>query len=278
MLFKRQSLRKDRRAISPAISTVMITGVIVALLMTTIVFANNFLDARIAENEYSSSKQFMLTTGLQVDDVAWTIGRTQTIRYSSKYGYVAFEPSALSYSFEVSHDGGSTWDLVLTNTTGVILYNMPISMLTYGNNYFERIFPSSDSFLQQNTSAPVTTVFALEKLPMDDGSYIRVVVAPSIRMLTVGETSYVKFFLPALNAGSNLYRSQSITLAGNDVAQIVRREVDKVRINVTFPSASQGYDSTFFKFEHASEIVDVPHDAVVQFYVGTVIVSLGLHT
>jgi len=278
MLFKRQSLRKDRRAISPAISTVMITGVIVALLMTTIVFANNFLDARIAENEYSSSKQFMLTTGLQVDDVAWTIGRTQTIRYSSKYGYVAFEPSALSYSFEVSHDGGSTWDLVLTNTTGVILYNMPISMLTYGNNYFERIFPSSDSFLQQNTSAPVTTVFALEKLPMDDGSYIRVVVAPSIRMLTVGETSYVKFFLPALNAGSNLYRSQSITLAGNDVAQIVRREVDKVRINVTFPSASQGYDSTFFNFEHASEIVDVPHDSVVQFYVGTVIVSLGLHT
>ncbi len=279
MRFKRQSLRKDKRAISPAISTVMITGVLVALVMTTVVFANNFLDARLAENEFSSSKQFMLTTGLQVDDVAWTIGRTQTIRYSSRYGNVAFEPSALSYSFEVSYDG-STWDLVFTNTTGIILYNMPTSMLTYGNNYFERIFPSSDSFLQKSTSAPVTKVFALEKLPMADGSYIRVVVAPSTRTLnlTVGGTTYVKFFLPSLNSGSNLYLSQSITIAGNNVAKIVRSGVDKVRVNVTFPSASQGYDSTFFKFEQVSEIVDVPDDSVVEFYVGTVIVSLGLHT
>jgi hypothetical protein len=253
----------------------------VSLLLVTIVFANNFLDTRIAENDFSSSKQFMLTTGLQVDDVAWTIGRTQTVRYSSRYGNVKFEPSALSYSFEISHDDGSTWDLVLTNTTGIILYNMPTSIITYGNNYFERIFPPSDSFLQDGAAAPVTTAFAVEKLPMTDGSYTRVVVAPSIRMLslTVGEANYyVKFFLPSLDAGSNLYLSQSITLAGNDVAKIVKSEVDKVRINVTFPSASQGYDSTFFNFEHTSEIVDVSANSVVELYVGAVSVSLGLHT
>jgi hypothetical protein len=42
--------------------------------MVTTVFANNFLNVQLAENEYSASKQFMLTTGLQVDDVAWTMG------------------------------------------------------------------------------------------------------------------------------------------------------------------------------------------------------------
>jgi hypothetical protein len=250
----------------------------------TIVFANNFLDARIAENEFSSSKQFMLTTGLQVDDIAWTIGRTQTIRYSSRYGNVNFEPSVLSYSFEVSYDAGLTWQLVLTNTTGIILYNMPASMITYGNDYFERIFPSSsDSFLQKNASSPVTHVFVVEKLPMAGGSYTRVVVVPSIRMLnlTVGagafQKNYAKFFLPSLNGGSNLHLSQSITLTGNDVIKTLKRAVDSVRINVTFPSASQGYDSTFFNFENLSEIVDVPDDSVVEFYVGKVLVSLGLH-
>jgi hypothetical protein len=279
MRFKPQSLRKDTRAVSPAISTVMITGVLVALVMTTVVFANNFLDARIAENEYSSSKQFMLTTGLQVDDVAWTMGRAQTIRYSSRYGYVTLEPSVLSYSFEVSHDG-STWDLVLTNTTGIILYNMPTSIITYGNNYFERIFPSNSSFLLGGSAAPVTHVFAVEKLPMADGSYTRVVVAPSIRNLTstVGETSYVKFFLPSLSTESNLYRSQSITLTGSGVSKLTKSAVDKVRVNVTFPSAAQGYDSTFFNFERTSEIVDFADNSVVEFYVGKVIVSLGLHT
>jgi hypothetical protein len=123
-------------------------------------------------------------------------------------------------------------------------------------------------------------VFAVEKLPMADGSYTRVVVAPSIRSLasTIGETSYVKFFLPSLNEGTNKFLSQSITLTGNDVSKAVERDVDSVRINVTFPYAFQGYDSTFFNFEHTSEIVDVPVDSVVEFYVGRVIVSLGLHT
>jgi hypothetical protein len=252
--------------------------------MVVIVFANNFLDTRIAENEFSSNKQFMLTTGLQVDDVAWTIGRTQTVSYSSRYGYVKFEPSALSYSFEVSHDHGSTWHLVLTNTTGIILYNMPTSIITYGNNYFERIFPSSNgSVLQNGPSAPVAHVFVVEKLPMADGSYTRIVVAPSIRLLssTVGETSYFKFFLPSLNEGSNPHLSQSITLTGNDVIKTVNSLVDSVRINVTFPYASQGYNSTFFNFESTSQVVNVTDgsaDSVVEFYVGKVFVSLGLHT
>jgi hypothetical protein len=253
--------------------------------MVTIVFANNFLDARIAENEYSSNKQFMLTTGLQVDDVAWTIGRTQTVRYSSRYGNVKFEPSVLNYTFEV-YDG--SWRNVLNTTTGIILYNMPTSMITYGNNYLERIFPSSDSFLQNGTSAPVTTVFAVEKLPMDDGSYTRVVVAPLIRMLssTVGETSYVKFFLPFLNNGTNKYLSQSITLTGTDVNKVTIRNVTQVRITVAFPSTaeSRGFAQDFFNFEkqvitlNSASSPILPANSVVELYVGTVSVSLGLHT
>jgi len=276
MRFRHRSLRKDTRAITPAISTVVITGTVVALLLVTIVFANNFLDARIAENEYSSGKQFMLTTGLQVDDVAWTIGRTQTVRYSSRYGHVKFESSVLNYTFEVTPSSGPS----VNYTTGVILFNMPTSIITYGNNYFERIFPSNDSFLLSGSSVPVSHVFAVEKLPMVDGSYTRIVVAPSLRMLNsiVGETTYVKFFLPSLNEGSNLHLSQSITLTGDDIDKVTINNVMQVRITVAFPSASQGYDSTFFNFESLSEIVDVPEGSVVELYVGKVIVSLGLHT
>ncbi|MCJ7761979.1 hypothetical protein MUP38_00820, partial [Candidatus Bathyarchaeota archaeon] len=174
--------------------------------MVTIVFANNFLNASIAENEFGSSKQFMLTTGLQVDDVAWTIGRTQTVRYAGKYGQVTFEPSVLRYSFEVDCGSGFQPVPLSYNTTGIILYNMPTSMITYGNDYFERIFPSfSDSFLQNGSAASVARVFVREQLlPVFDGSYTRVVVVPSIRMLnvTVGtgaSQNYTKFFLPSLN-------------------------------------------------------------------------------
>jgi hypothetical protein len=203
-------------------------------------------------------------------------GRTQTIRYSSRYGNVRFELSTLNYTFEVTTLSGQsdyTW------TTGIVLYNMPTSEITYGNNYFERIYPSNSSFLLDGSAAPVTHVFAVEKLPMPDGSYTRIVVAPSIRMLssTVGGTPYVKFYLPTLSNGSHLYRSQSITLAGNDVTKVTKSNVTQVKMSVTFPCASNGFTQDFFNFTTPSTL-DFSANSVVEFYIGEVTVSLGLHT
>jgi hypothetical protein len=168
---------------------------------------------------------------------------------------------------------------------------MPTSIITYGNNYFERICPSSNgSLLQNGPSAPVAHVFVVEKLPMADGSYTRIVVAPSIRMLnlTVGagasQKNYIKFFLPSLNEGTNKYLSQSITLTGNDVSKVTINNVTQVRITVAFPSASQGFTQDFFNFEKQVITLDstsspsLPSQSVVELYVGKVIVSLGLHT
>jgi hypothetical protein len=276
-----QSLRKDKRAVAPAVSTVIVTAAVVVMILVAMGFANTFLDARMAENEFSTNKQFMLTTGLQIDDIAWTIGRTQTVRYSSKYGNMKFLSPAVNYTFEV-YDG-SNWETLLSNTTGMILFNIPVSTYSISNNYFERIMPSSNgSFLQQGSSAPVSQVFCIEKLPMKEGNYTRIVVVPSIRMLNSTiegpqgtPTNYYKFYLPALMQGNHLYRSQSITMTGNDITKIVQSGIDKVRITVTFPNDDSGFDSDFFNFDHISETVDLLDDSVVEFYVGKVIVTLG---
>jgi hypothetical protein len=276
------SLGKDKRAVSPAISTVILTSAIVVLLLVTIVFANNFLSARMAENEFSAMEQFMQTVGLQIDDVAWTIGRTQTIRYASMYGQVDFQSAILKYSVYVKK--GSNWVLLLTNETGIILFNMPIDRYSMGNDYFKRVFPSSDnSFLQIGTSAPITHVFVVEKLPMIDGSYIRIVVATSIRMLNstikIGSEmrDYFKFYLPYLVPETHPRHSQSITITGKSVSRVTASEVDAVRINVTFPCEGLGFDDAFFNFKSTVETCDVPDGSVVEFYIGEVRVSLGLY-
>ena len=274
-----RGFRKDRKALSPAISSVILTSAVVVLLLVTIVFANNFLDARMAENEFSATKQFMQTVGLQMDDVAWTIGRTQTTRYASRFGVVNFESLALNYTVYVNDT------VVLGNySTGVLLFNMPIDEYSMGNNYIERIIPSSDrSFLQVGTTAPVSHVFIIEKVPMNDGNYIRVVVAPSIRMLnstiTNGGvvTNYFKFYLPVLRAGVNPRHSQSVSLAGSSVLVDTKSSVTKVKIHVDFQKASLGFDSQFFNFDSVDEEVDVPTGSIVQFYTGEVTVSLGLY-
>ncbi|MGQ9550922.1 MAG: hypothetical protein ACUVUE_00710 [Candidatus Bathycorpusculaceae bacterium] len=278
---RRTRLKVNRRALSPAISTVILTSAVVVLLLVTITFANNFLTSRMAENEFSAVEQFMQTVGLQLDDVAWTIGRTQTIRYASKYGLVNFESVALTYSLEVN--GSAGWQPVLNSTTGIILFNMPVDKYTVGNNYFKRIFPSSTgSFLQQGPSAPVSHVFVIEKLPMRDGNYTRIVVAPSLRMLNstitgTEQKNYFKLYLPCLVRGSQPRASQSITVVGTDVARVVRSGVNAVRVSVTFPNEVLGYDSQFFNFENTVETFNVPNNSIVELYVGEVKVSLGLH-
>ncbi len=274
-MFRR--LRRDERAVSPAISTAIITGAVVVMVLVAMVYANGFLNTRLAENEFATNKQFMLTASLQIDDIAWTIGRTQTIRYSSRFGNVNFESNTLSYEIEVF--SGGSWHSVFTRETGIVLYNMPTSFYTLGNDYFERVFPSNGSFLQQGPSAPVSHVNVVEKLPMEGGSFTRVVVVPTIRVMnsTIDTLNYVKFYLPLLVDGESPRLSQSLTFMGKEVTRNVQNAVTQVRITVTYPSESQGYDSQFFNFESQTEVFSLASSSVIEFYIGEVAVSLGLH-
>jgi len=281
--YKLRSLRKNKKAMSVAVSSVILTAAVVTLVLVAVTYANNFLDVRMAENEFSANRQFMLTTGLQIDDNAWTIGRTQTVRYSSRYGSIGYQSAAVSYTFETLE--GGVWAPQLTNVTGMVMFKMPVDKYSVGNNYFDRILPSSNgSFLQQGSTAPVSHVFCIEKLPMSDGSYTRVVVVPSIRMLNAtiagpggSSTRYYKFYLPILVlASSNPHLSQSITMTGNDIQKLTLSGVDGVRISVTFPNEPSGFDTGFFNFESTTiEVPNIVADSVVEFYTGQVVVTLG---
>ena len=261
------------------------------MILVAVSYSNNFLTSRMASNEFSANKQFMLTTGLQIDDIAWTVGRTQTIRYSSQYGNMAFQVLALNYTFEVNN--GTGWSLLFAKETGMIMFDMPVSMYTMGNNYFERLSSTDSAFLHNGSSAPVIAVNCIEKLPMADGNSTRIIAVPTIRMLTSsitglsGSTNYYKFYLPSLVRGyaTHTTLSQSITLSGTDVAKQISSPVNQVRINVTFPNgapiSTEGFDSDFFKFDHqvdsyhSSQVITLQSNSVVEFYVGKIIVSLG---
>jgi hypothetical protein len=282
-----QSLRKDEKATSPAISTVILTAAGIVMILVAMSYANNILSLKLAQNEFSTNKQFMQTTGQQIDDIAWTVGRTQTVSYSSRYGTVGFQAVALNYTFRVHYTGTNTWEnLTLSGQTGIILYNMPVASYSVGSNYFERL-PSNanSSFLLSDSSSPISQVIGEEKLTMKDGSYTRIALIPTMRILTstVTSTSYFKFYLPDLENGTNLYRSQSVTLTGDGISKATRSGIDQVTISVSFPNAtaSLGFDSSFFNFKsntitlNSTSTPKLPSNSVVEFYVGKVIVAIG---
>jgi hypothetical protein len=289
-LYRKKNWRRDGRAISPAISSVIITSSIIVMVLVAMVYAQSYLGTQMAQNEFNTNKQFMLTTGLQIDDIAWTIGRTQTVRYSCRYSQVQFEPQTITYSIDVIYRNGTVETVNDSLKTGIISYNMPTSTFTLGNNYFEPVYPPRISFLQEGPSAPVSQVYVMEKLPMRSGNDTRVVIAPSIRMInsTIGDQTYVKYFLPLLVGGVNPGLSQSITLFGTSVMHYIRSDVAQVSFTVSFPKAAEGFDDKFFplgtniQFGHYQQTVPLPPttlppNSVVEFFVGEVTVSLGAY-
>lgn len=285
----RKTFRKriDKRALSPVISTVIMTGAIVTLLGVTLIFANGLLWSRVAEGDFKSATQFMHTMGLQIDDVAWTMGRTETLQYSSKNGEVKLESSILDYTVNVETGGSGTYEF--SNETGVLLFNVPTSSYSVANGYWNLIAPSQDDTLTlKGTSAPVARVFAVEKMPMEDGSYIRVVVAPAIRTLfssintSTSSTYYVKLYLPVLKLGETPRRSQSVTLTGKSFEANTLNDVTSINVTVSFPRGSppENFDDFFFNFPSLTEVINIPSgydDVVIEFYVSEVTVDLGIN-
>jgi hypothetical protein len=282
--FRKKSSGKT--AMSPVISTIVMTGAIVAILGVTLVFANNLLWSRVAEGDFNSSKQLMQTVGLQIDDVAWTVGRTETIRYASQYGGVEFKPSVLTYNVTVVTSAGKSEFL---NTTGAIMFNLPTSRHSISNGYWENIFPSqNESLTLKGTSAPVVRVFAVERMPMSDGSYIRVVVAPAIRVLNSSistlnsSTCYIKMYLPVLTAGEAPRLSQSITLTGKSFAASTVNDVVSISVSVGFPrgASPENFDSDFFNFPYDVEEISPPSgydNVVLELYLSEVSVGFGIN-
>jgi hypothetical protein len=214
------------------------------------------------------------------------VGRTETIRYASQYGEAFLEPAVLNYVVSVETNEGTH---EFSNETAVLLFKLPTSKYTVANNYWERIFPSEDeSLVLLGTSAPVARVFAVEKLPMYDGDYIRVVVAPAIRVLFSSinastNTYYVKMYLPVLKAGEAPRLSQSITLTGRSVEARTLDNVTSIDVSVSFPRADspENFDSAFFNFPSESEEISVPssgYDNIVfELYLSEVSVEFGIN-
>lgn len=283
LAFERQKLFHGRaapkgrrnRAISPAISTVIVTGAVVLLVTVALAFASNLLSYRMAASEFDSSKQFMKTIGLQIDDVAWVVGLTETVRYSSRHGNVQLE-SALNYTIYV--DTATEENQVFySNVSSIVCLNMPTAHYSVANDYFELIYPSDNEFLMEGSSAPVSRVSVIQKTPMADGSFVRIVDVPIIRMVqsTIADTTYVRLYLPILREGATPRKSQSVSLTGHSIVTKIEDGVTGVRVALDFPQLS--FDNFFFKFPDTEKSVAFAESVVLELYVGTVDVSLGVH-
>ena len=140
------SLRNNQRGVSPAISTIILTAAVIAMILVVMSLRRIYLNSGMAQNEFNANKQFMQTTGQQMDDIAWTTGAPRRLPTQPSWLLKLYTPSALNYTLQLIQLQGK---LILHCSNGILLYNMPVSSYSIGNNYFERV----PIFCQQFLSA-----------------------------------------------------------------------------------------------------------------------------
>ncbi len=282
---KNAGLRRNRRAVSPAISSVIITAAVVILVLVTMNFAVTLRDSKIAQNEFSSVMQFMQAAAVQIDDIAWVPLRTQTFRYSRSYGSMSFIPN-MELIFQIYFRNASGEYLLGSYNSGVLAYNMHISRYNMYDGYFELIYPTdsslSDCFIFSGANAPVARVYAVEKL--STGPFVRLVLNPCIRIVEAnisGKKQY-RLYLPILYESSIRGNNPTVTFTSKLISSDAKNAT-KIRILVKTPSTFSTYDASFFVKSPqgpntiVNKEIDLGGFATVVFYIGVVEVSVGVN-
>jgi hypothetical protein len=280
---KNAGLRRNRRAVSPAISSVILTAAVVVLVLVAMSFAIDLRDSKIAENEFASVRQFMQTAAIQIDDIAWVPWRTQTFRYSRSYGSMSFIPNILNFTIYYRNASGEY--RLGSYASGVLAFNMPISKYNVYDGYFELIYPTNSSmancFIFRGATAPVTRVYAIEKL--STGSFVRVILNPCVRIVeaNVSGNKQHRLYLPILYESGSRGNNPTVTFTSTQVFSKNVKDATKIRVVVT--ALSQVYGASFFVKSPlgADKIIDeeiyLGGSSTVVFYFSRVEVALGVN-
>jgi len=264
---------KIRRGDAPIISTILLMAVTLLTVSLALNWVNATLTRKNGEADFESAMIFMKTVGLQVDDVAWTQGRVDTVRFSSEFGLLQYVPDALRYDITYS-DSANVVVGTSTFTSSIFMFNMPTIKYYLSEGYYELLLPSTEpALVDSGVSAPVMKVFARQLYQAGNSDFIRVAAVPMIRMrehtVTVGSStkSFVSLYLPKLDGKATASKSM-IVLSGKEIKPETFLNVKKITVTVT--CLNPNYSSNFFHFQSASQEITLTNPSTVQTFEGVV--------
>jgi hypothetical protein len=141
-------LLRSRKAVSPAISTVIITGTIVVLVLVAYTYVFQALERQSGNSEFEIAKKGILAFDDAVENVAWKPLSSRSTRFVANYGAVELVPNALNFNV-TAYAGGNSCSF--SNLTGVVKYFTGTEYVTYGNNFKEYILGNESTVVSGST-------------------------------------------------------------------------------------------------------------------------------
>ncbi len=142
-------ISKNKRAASPAISTVIITAVTVVLVLITGTYANQVLERQRGSAELETVKKSILSFDDAIRDVAWDRDSSRSVRFTVNYGDLRLLPDALTLAVSVQGYQNASY----SSTTGYVRYSISTSYVTMGEGTVIYLLGSSDTVSTESTGS-----------------------------------------------------------------------------------------------------------------------------
>ncbi len=244
MCSKRQNLRKNTKAASPAVSAIVITAATVVLVLISSIYALQVLTRQEAGAEFETTQNSILVLDDSVRDIAWDRGGSRSVRFAVKYGNMLLINESKGFEISVSgfNDTSRSYELY-EFSTAVVKYQMPYGYGTSGTgssyilgNEFNIVSRLPDSLGQ-------ALVEYKPDLASVSLSYrVRVTEEGSINLANSSTTvHYVDIFVVRLTCNSSEIEAGDFDLVCKNVGlETISSDVYTVPniVNATYPSIS----------------------------------------
>jgi hypothetical protein len=207
----RPRVLKDKRAASPAVSMVIITAATVVMVMVASGFALSALTHQTAAAEFDTVQDSILAFDDAVRDVAWDLGGSRSVRFTTQYGNMRLIASDKTFTIS----GPVNYEF----TTSVVKYQMPYGYLSLGNGYSEYILGNSSTVVSSLTDSFAQVTVNQERDIASIALNYRVRVTTEGPATTVGTTSinYVDIMVIRLSCTSVAIGSGDFDLTAKNV-------------------------------------------------------------
>jgi cbb3-type cytochrome oxidase subunit 3 len=145
-------LLRHNKAVSYAISAVIITAVTVTLVMVVSMYAYQVLEQQRGAAEFDVAKKSILAFDDALQDAAWKLNASRAVRFKVQYGSLQLIPSGMNLSVTATI-GDTTVPLLNPTLTGLIRYSTSTRYITFAENYNETILGGKELIVNSSTES-----------------------------------------------------------------------------------------------------------------------------
>lgn len=145
------SLFHQNKAVSHAISALIITAATAALVMAVATYAYYVLEQHRGGAEFEVAKKSILAFDDALQDAAWKLNASRATRFKIEFGNLLLIPNAITLNVTATIDSS---DYPLESiSTGLIKYSISTQYISFGENYTTYILGDSDLVVTDSTKS-----------------------------------------------------------------------------------------------------------------------------